>query len=273
MWSVKRQRLQVALMEQEVVVVDTTKPQGNNTWVLPTNLETGQTGSRWAPALATLEQWLQDHPQNGAQMLVHLSAQLVRWQCLPWPLGLVQPEALQAYAQARMQATFGAAAAQWRLLTGAPQPGHTVVACAIDEALLVAVQTLCTTHHLKLDHVGPYFAAAHDHWHPQLRRGKLWFVGLEPGAMTLGLLHQGRWLGLRSVRLAGDHATGWLEVLAALQRQMRISCGLEADENLPVLVSGAVPVGQHPALGHRHLVPAAPGEATVEPAARLAWGV
>lgn len=280
MWSVKRQRLQVALLEQQVVV-DTSLQLGGQATVLPTGLAPGDAGPRWAGGVAALERWLQDHPHKGAQMQVHLSAQLVRWLCLPWPLGLVQPDALQAYAQARLRATFGAAAEQWQLVTAPPQPGQAVVACAMDQALIEALQALAHTHGLKLDHVGPYFAAAHDHWHPQLQRGTVWFAGLEPSAMTVGLLHKGQWLGLRSVRLAGQSSEDWPTVLGALQRQMRIGCDLGADGEgdtegaWPVYVSGALGAGHPAAQGHTHLVPP-----TREPAmaadlawARMAWGV
>lgn len=268
-----RPLLQVALLENCLVIGNAERQRnkaGHKADVLNLPMAAPQAPA-WQPAVAALSGWLRERGLQRAQLRVFLSSQLVRWQLLEWQPQLTRPRELDAYVHLRFRATFGAVADSWRVVHTEPLPGRALPACAIDEALLAELQALGSIGHTKVASVVPYFSAAFDRWRGSLGHQTAWFGVIEPGSLTLGLLHRGVWQGLRSARHAQPSAAGWRSLLPALQAQIRLASGIEVDPSPPVYLVGCGGVaGDRREAGVVWLAAEGGGPSGVE---RMAWGV
>ncbi len=274
MWFAERPLLQVALLEDRLVVDGPRRDGGAGTDPKPLPLAgAGADEPLWRPAMARLAGWLREESLPRARLHIHLSSRFVRWQLLEWQPQLTQPQELEAYVRLRFRATFGAAADGWRVMHAEPMPGRAVPACAIDEALVAELQALRSIGDARVVRIAPYFSAAFDRWCARLGRQTAWFGAAEPGSFTLGLLHKGAWRGLRSMRHPDAADGGWRGVLPAMQAQIALASGLALPQDTPVFLAGcgAIP-GRRDAPGLVWLAP----EGRHEPAqglARMAWGI
>ncbi len=274
MWFAERPLLQVALLEDRLVIDGHRAPA--NAHATPMTLalsEPAPDQAPWQPAMAQLTRWLRDEGLQRARLHIHLSSRFVRWQLLEWQPQLTQPQELQAYVYLRFRATFGSMADGWRVMHAEPMPGRAVPACAIDEGLVTELEALQSIGDASVARIAPYFSAAFDRWCARLGRQTAWFGAAEPGSFTLGLLHKGAWRGLRSMRYPGAADGGWRGVLPAMQAQIALASGLALPQDMPVFLAGcgAVP-GQGDVPGLVWLAP----EGGLEPAqgiARMAWGI
>ncbi|MBT9463078.1 hypothetical protein [Hydrogenophaga sp.] len=269
----ERTQLQVALLENCLVIggADGRRSKaGLKAEVLNLPLAAPQAPA-WQPAVAALSGWLRERGLQRAHLRVFLSSQLVRWQLLEWQPQLTRPQELEAYVHLRFRATFGAAADSWRVVHTEPLPGRALPACAIDEALLAELQALGSIGQTKVSSVVPYFSAAFDRWRGSLGHQVAWFGVIEPGSLTLGLLHRGVWRGLRSARHAQPSASGWRSLLPALQAQIQLASGIELDKAPPVyLVGCGGGAGDRREAGVVWLAAEGGGPSGVE---RMAWGI
>ena len=92
----------------------------------------------WRGAVDALARALTE--AGGAGVCVRLSGHFVRWLLLAPSEDLTGDAQWQAYARIETQAIHGERAGDWALRVGEPQPGEPVPACAIDQALVEAVQ-------------------------------------------------------------------------------------------------------------------------------------
>ena len=161
----------------------------------------------WRGAVDALARALTE--AGGAGVCVRLSGQFVRWLLLAPSEDLVGDAQWQAYARIEMQAIHGERTGDWALRVGEPRPGEPVPACAIDQALVEAVQATCAAAGSRLLSLEPAFCVAFDARRPALRAPVCALAHLEPGRLTLGLLLRQRWVALSSVR-CGER---WLEAL------------------------------------------------------------
>ncbi len=201
-------------------------------------------------------------------MRVVLSGRFVRWHCLPWQPDIAQPDEQLAYASLRFRETFGGVAEDWQLALSPQPPGQSVVACAVDGALIEALNTTCKNSGARLDRVSPYFACAYDHWRHVMGRKESWFGLIESECVSLGLLRNGHWMGLRTQRVNAH----WHDVVRGLMAQIGISAGI-SDPALPLyLVGDGEPPAPTDGLDFTWLQP----KALVQPAlvgGRMAIGV
>lgn len=220
----------------------------------------------WQPAVSALAQKLAGRKGRRPALHVVLSGRFARWQLLPWRAGLTRPQELAAYAQLRFRETYGKAAEGWRVQAAPQPPGRCVPACAVDAALVEALQAAAGAAHARLVSVTPYYAAAFDRWRGRLKGGPAWFGVAEDDCLTLGLVRGDDWLGLRAQRLDGD----WREALPGLMAQIGIAAGVDAAA-LPLHLAGEceapAPEGAPPFSWF------APPAAEAPPGSRLALGV
>jgi len=222
----------------------------------------------WQPAVAALVQWLGTKRGRKPALQVVLSGRFVRWQLLPWRAELTRPDELAAYAALRFRETFGAVAGDWQLMLSPRPPGKAVLACAVDVALMQALRTTCESVGAKLAAVTPYFAAAFDHWRGELGNKAAWFGLIESDCVSLGLLRDGDWMGLRTQRISGH----WCDVLPGLMAQIGIAAGL-AETALPLyLVGEGEPPTPAVGLTFTWLQPKVPAQGTL-PGGRMAMGI
>ncbi|MDO9165315.1 MAG: hypothetical protein Q7U13_04340 [Rhodoferax sp.] len=193
----------------------------------------------WRPAVTALARLLAAQRPGKTKLHIVLSGRFVRWQLLPWRPELTQARELSAYASLRFRETFGKAAQDWQVLHAPQAPGKAVPACAVDTALMEALRSTCETGGASLAAVTPYFASAFDRWRGNLNGKTAWFGLIEPDCLSLGLLHDGNWMGLHTQRLDGD----WRHVLPGMMAQIGISAGLtETAPPLYLAGSGEAPL-------------------------------
>ena len=276
MWSPERPVWHVALLEDRLVIGRAAPPwsmRRPDVQVLPVEPAATDGLAPWAPAVAALSAWL--GAQKGARARLHivLSACFVRWQLLAWPSQLSRPDEVAAYTAVRFRETYGSAVDGWKLLHADPTPGQAFPGCAVDTALLEALQGLGAVSGTQIAQVMPYFSAAFDRWRGRVGRKTAWLGVVEPGYLTLALLHRGGWQGLRSVRHEGLSAAGWQGVLSALQTQMSVASGLAFAQEPALFLAGCS--GAPLAPSDQGFTWLAPGSAREAGAGldRMAWGV
>lgn len=193
----------------------------------------GTDGASWQPAVVALAQWLAEKGGRNPKLHVVLSGRFVRWQLLPWQAEVSQPKELAAYASLRFHETFGKVANDWQVMHSPQPPGQTVPACAVDAALIAALRSNCDVASATLVTVSPYFASEFDRWRTSFNKKSAWFGLIESDCVSLGLLRDGQWLGLRSQRLDAD----WRDALPGMMAQMGIAVGL-SEESVPLYLTG-----------------------------------
>ncbi|MDO8314893.1 MAG: hypothetical protein Q7T00_06590 [Rugosibacter sp.] len=204
----------------------------------------------WRPAVAALTRLLaakrKANPTQTPTLRIVLSGRFVRWQLLPWHPELTQPKERVAYAKLSFRETFGNVVEDWQIQLPPQPPNQTMPACAIDSALLAALHTTCKDAGAHLVAVMPYFSSAFDRWRNTLKGKAAWFGLVEADCLSLGLLHGGSWVGLRTHRLDED----WRDVLPGMMAQIGIPNSLEdttpsvylaGDGEPPASSTGAVP--------------------------------
>jgi hypothetical protein len=180
----------------------------------------------WRPAVDALARLLVAKRKEKPALRIVLSSRFVRWQLLPWREELTQPEELATYARLGFIETFGNAAEGWQILHAPQPPNKTVPACAIDNTLLATLHSTCRDAGVHLDAVTPYFASAFDRWRNVFKGKAAWFGLIEADCLSLGLLHEGNWAGLRTQRLDGDSREDWRDVLPGMMAQIGLPAGL-----------------------------------------------
>jgi hypothetical protein len=237
---------------------------------LPCTSEKGASGTAepWRAAVDALREWLSQQADKRVQLQVVLSGRFVRWQLLPWRSELSGRSETQAYAGVRFRETFGKLTDTWSILPVAMPPGKTAPACAVDQALITALEALCAEHGARLQLLTPYFASAFDTWRGQLPRNAAWFGTVEADTCTLGLLQGGNWTALQTQRVFGD----WREVVPAMMAQFRLASGLDVS-NAPLYLAGTLtPPVAKPDFSFSWLRPKHTAQAGM-PDLRLAQGV
>ncbi len=152
------------------------------------------------------------------------------------PRGARSPAELEAALRLRMQSLHGDAGDDWTLRWTAAPWARADTVCAMPGALLAAVRAGCraarvTCTRLRADWVACAAGAP--------RRGRLWVLNAGAGTLTLGLLADGRVLGVRRLPPPGRH-----DDLAEVMARAQPLFGATPDDALaPIwLHGGALPV-------------------------------
>lgn len=193
----------------------------------------------WRPAMAVLARLLSGRGEGKPALRIVLSGRFSRWQLLPWCAAVTRPDEQAAYAALHFRKTFGKATERWQIVHAPQPPGMTAPACAIDTALLQALHAICADAGAQLVAVTPYFASAFDHWRTALKGGKdktAWFGLIEPDGLSLGLLREGNWIGLRS-QICGE-GDGWRDMLPGMMAQISIPAGFD-EAAAPLYLAGS----------------------------------
>jgi hypothetical protein len=188
----------------------------------------------WRAATGELMRLLEASPTRVRAVRVVLSGCFVRWQLLPWHPELNRQEEVAAHARLRFGEVYGALAGEWTVLHAPQPPGRAVPACAVDTALVQLLRTMCKDAGAQLELVAPYFACAAQHWRSTLGEQSAWFAVVEPDWVSLGLLHQGAWVGLHARQVDAD----WAALLPGMMAQLALGAGV-AESAWPVYLVGA----------------------------------
>lgn len=226
----------------------------------------------WNDAVRALSEQLASKPSGVRRVDVVLSNRLVRWQLLSLPAQLASVSELQAFARAHFESVYGKRAENWLCHASFFAPGKAVPVCAVENALVPALQAVCTEHGVQLASVRPYWSQAFNYWRSALRDDIYWLAQIEPDMLTLGLVQERQWLGLRSIRTGNDLH----ESLRSLQAQMSLARDTPTNtlnEATPIYVMGShAALDMH--LNHPfHVLRPVNSVFKSAPQWRLAWGI
>lgn len=187
--------------------------------------------SAWRAALEALPAALGERAPR--RLTVILSHHFLRYALLPWNAALQSEEAWRAYAEHRLAAIYGAPAAPWVLRVAATAPRGARIACAVEQALIDALQAKLRERGVRLASVQPHLMAAFNRSRRRLRGASCWLVVAEAGRLALALIERGAWCSLRTRRAGED----WREALPALLAREGALLGREAPRP-PFVASG-----------------------------------
>jgi len=148
------------------------------------------------------------------------------------PRGARSPGELEAALRLRMQSLYGDAGQAWTLRWTAAPWARSDTVCALPAALLQAVRAGCQasrTHCTRLR--ADWIASAAD----APRRGRLWVLNAGAGTLTLGLLADGRVLGVRRLPPPGRHD----DLADVMARAQPLFGATPEDALAPIWLSGA----------------------------------
>jgi len=158
------------------------------------------------------------------RLTVILSHHLVRYALLPWSAALKSDDAWRAYAEHRLAAVYGAPAAPWALRIATTAPRGARLACAVEQALLDALQAKLRERGVRLASVQPHLMAAFNGARRRLRGASVWLVVEEAGRLALAAIERGAWRSLRCRRVDAH----WREDLPMLLAREAALAGREA---------------------------------------------
>lgn len=174
----------------------------------------------WGNAVKTLESALAALPKKPVAAEVILSNHFMHYAMVPWSESLSSEAEELAYAKHCFSQLYGAAAGSWELRMSQDFAGAPEFASALDGQLLQALRAIFATAKVKLSSVQPYLMTAYNNCHASLANQDAWFVLHEQGSLCLGLIQQGHWSSVRTIKVGGD----WLERLPEiLDREVCLS--------------------------------------------------
>ena len=169
----------------------------------------------WQAALAALDGALAELGSRGGSAAVVLSNHWVRYAVLPWQPSVTSAGEVEQLARLHFERNFGAAAASWTIRTCDRGYGAAHLACAVDTALIAALQACLATHGMRLGTLQPLLMAAYNDARREFS-GNTAFAIVEAGRVCLGLLQQDRWLAIASRRAGADLGEAIEQELATL---------------------------------------------------------
>ncbi len=164
-----------------------------------------------APARAVASALRAMFDTDGAPTIANLvlSSHYCRYLSLPWSDVLLDATSGADYLRRAFADAYGDGAADWEIVIPDMSYGQTVVACAVDHAVLDQVRDASLAS--RLTHVRPYFSAAYESFRKQIDAANAVFAVVEEGLMTVGRICE-RSVVEVDVLPAGD---AWPKILVA----------------------------------------------------------
>lgn len=182
----------------------------------------------WSGVLAALQTSLRQPEWQQARAMVTLSGKFARYRVVPWELRLTQEERI-ALLRHQYEELYGEDMRGWQLVTAQAGFGKQGLACAIDTRLMAAVQDTFARSSVRLTSVRPYLMAAFNQWRRDIGGQGAWLILAEHSLLTIALLQNGEWRGVRSHACA----SGWETSLELMLAREALHHGVDATR-LPV---------------------------------------
>jgi hypothetical protein len=154
--------------------------------------------------LAALRAELSELTGSTAAATVILSNRFMHYALLPWNGALKNAAEEGVVARHHFRRLYGPAADAWELRLNTGRPGDALLASAVDGDLLAALRQVFAETGISLRSIQPGLMAVCNGCRDTLRDCSAWLVLYESGSLCLGLLQQGSWASLRSMRAAPD---------------------------------------------------------------------
>lgn len=155
-------------------------------------------------ALAALPAELSGLAGSTSSATVILSNHFMHYALLPWNGALKNAEEESVVARHHFRQLYGAAADAWELRLSAGRAGDALLASAVEGDLLTGLRQVFAEAGMRLRSIQPSLMAVCNGCRDTLRDCSAWLVLHESGSLCLGLLQQGRWASIRTMRAAPD---------------------------------------------------------------------
>lgn len=189
----------------------------------------------WQAGLDALADKLQ--AERGETTFV-LSSQFVRYAVLPWKDELADQNEWLAYAQHTLLSHYGLDLERYTLRLSPQRFGMPVMAAAIENTLLAAIEHCMAACGGKLGAVEPYLMSVFNAHRGAFTQASFWLCILEADRITVARINDGAWTHV-AVR-AIDQSAGWQAGLeTAITRELLKVPGDPA--NATVYLHGATP--------------------------------
>jgi len=162
----------------------------------------GASGEPWRSPVAALGDALATLPR-GTRCRVIVSSAFARYALVPFSATLVDRQANEVLAGHVFRHIYGEQAQAWACRVAPAAAGEKRMACALDAALLDAIESAARDSGLVLEQIEPALIAAFNGARSRLP-GSCWFAAAEADRIALALLCDGRWVHLAAERGVGE---------------------------------------------------------------------
>jgi hypothetical protein len=169
-------------------------------------------GEPWRAPLAALGDALQTLPR-GTRCRVIVSSAFARYALVPFSTTLVDRRSNEALAGHVFRHIYGEQADAWACRVAPAAAGRRRVACALDAALLGAIESAAKSCGVALAAIEPALIAAFNSAHRALP-DSCWFAAAEADRLVLGLILDGEWSHLAAERCPGRSEQALARMLA-----------------------------------------------------------
>ncbi len=143
-------------------------------------LESATNESSATTALRTLL----DTENATARANLVMSSHYCRYLSLPWSDALLDASTAANYLRQAFADVYGDSSANWEIVVPDTPYGQTVVACAVERAVLDQIRDASLAS--RLMHVRPYFSVAYESFRKEIDAENAVFVIVEEGLLTVG---------------------------------------------------------------------------------------
>lgn len=182
----------------------------------------------WEPSLAAWRAHVDEAGIAGKRVDVVVADCFARYALVPWPEQNLGRDELEAFVRIQFENLYGEAVRAWTCRYDMRRFGEAGIACAIDTALVDAIELLCTESRCTLTSLRPQFMQAFNAAPMSAGSSALFAVSAE-GSCTLGVRDDHGWRSIRSVRCRRT------QLRQVLERE-RLLQGLPDDA--PIYVAG-----------------------------------
>jgi hypothetical protein len=185
----------------------------------------------WQALVNLLEEYLQTACPTHVRLKIVISNSFTHYSVLPWMDGVASEKERQAYLRHHFLQTFGESAKEWGLALSRSGYGRAALGCGMSSEFLNSLKEMGAKAGAQLHSITPVFSDGFNFHRKSIRVADAWYAQLENGRFCLGLLQQGQWKKVRSLKSEGMGAS---ELETLLDREIVLS-GLEGSD-YPVYV-------------------------------------
>lgn len=191
--------------------------------------------SDWAPAVASLRNWLEAESLRRVRVRMTLSNRFVRYALVPWHGVVLKTSEEQAWVRLQFESLYGEMQG-WRVACGRGSYGGAKVACAIPEELAIQLHSLRAARRMRGGSIIPYFVCCWNRWNPKVQKEQLFGVA-ESDRLVLACYGSKGWTSLRTLATAPTSQ----HVLSLVSRE-RVLLGTDDKFGTRVHIPGHVDV-------------------------------
>lgn len=165
----------------------------------------------WLSAVAELERLLMKS-QRGLSITIVLSNLFVRYKIIPAMPPLTTSDKIIAVATHCFREAYGDIIDDWLIRVNPLPDGDTLIASAVDAALVRALETLSKKYACKLKSIQPYLMSGFNSIRRQVDTHPSCYVQVEAGRLYIALTRDGAWQSIAGCGVGQD----WSQSLASL---------------------------------------------------------